>query len=134
MSAFRLPRLSDNVVLTDKLFRPTATFIRWWQSVVERIERAVSDLTLEIARITVSYSITATSGDHLVLIDASGQTVTLPTAVGNGSRIQFKLMVVGTATIACTGGQTIDGAATAILSTRYESITLLSDDANWMIV
>ncbi len=51
MSDFRLPRLNDKVSLVDKFFRPTTVFIRWWQSVVERIEAAIVGLEDAVAAI-----------------------------------------------------------------------------------
>ncbi len=38
MSAFRLPRLPGNVRLVDKAGAALMVFIRWWQSVMEKIE------------------------------------------------------------------------------------------------
>lgn len=82
----------------------------------------------------VSYSETATTGDKVVTITASGQTVTLPTAVGNTAKLTFKLMVAGTLTIDGAGAETIDGGLTAGLVSQYAAITIVSDNANWIVI
>jgi hypothetical protein len=83
---------------------------------------------------SVSYSETATSGDQVVLVTGAAVTVTLPTAVGNTARFTFKLMVAGTMTLDGAGAETIDGAATASTAVQYTAITIVSDNANWVIV
>jgi len=80
-----------------------------------------------------SFTETATTGIVIRRITATGQTVTLPTAVGNSAQIVIKLMVTGTVTINTTSSQTIDGALTATLDTQYQTISLVSDGANWII-
>ena len=83
---------------------------------------------------STSYTETATSGCNVVKMTASGKTVTLPTAVGNTAMLTFKLMVAGTLTIAAAGAETIDGAGTAGLVSQYEAITIVSDNANWIVI
>lgn len=76
---------------------------------------------------------------ELVRCDASGGsfTVTLPTAVGvSGQSIIVKpvvLSVLNSVTVNTTGGQTIDGAASATLLNTLVSQTYTSDGANWLI-
>lgn len=81
-----------------------------------------------------SFTETATSGEKITTITASGQTVTLPTAVGNTAKLTYKLMVAGTLTIDGNAAETIDGALTATLTTQYEAITLISTNANWVVI
>ena len=89
---------------------------------------------------TASYTETATSGEKLVKLTqgggASPLTVTLPTAVGNTATLHFKLMDAPGAgvTLDGNGSQTIDGALTKALTTQYQSVTIFSDNANWLIV
>jgi len=83
---------------------------------------------------STSYTETATSGCNVVKMTASGKTVTLPTAVGNTAMLTFKLMVAGTLTVAAAGAETIDGAATYGLNTQYQSVTIVSDNAVWIII
>jgi hypothetical protein len=82
----------------------------------------------------VSYTETATSGDNVILVTGAAVTVTLPTAVGNAARLTFKLTVAGTMTLSASGGQTIDGGATAATSVQYTAITIVSDNANWQVI
>lgn len=85
---------------------------------------------------TASYTETTTSGEIIILANlAAGFTITLPTAVGNTAKYGVKkLQGAGTITIQCNGAQTIDGGNTALLSRQYESITFVSDGANWYII
>jgi len=82
----------------------------------------------------VSYTETATTGDNIILVTGAAVTVTLPTAIGNVARITFKLTVAGTMTLSGSGGQTIDGGATAATSIQYTAITIISDGANWQVI
>lgn len=77
--------------------------------------------------------------NDLVRIDdsAGGFTVTLPTAVGqDGKMISLKKVAtsVNTTTVATTGGQTIDGSATASMVTSFMHMQVVSDGANWLIL
>jgi hypothetical protein len=85
---------------------------------------------------TTGYTATENAGDVIVLCNlAAGFTVVLPTAVGNKARFTFKkLAAAGQIIIDGAGSETIDGALTATLNAQYESITIVSDNANWMIV
>ena len=61
-------------------------------------------------------------------------TATLPTAVGvKGKVYNLKNSGTGAVTIACTGGQTIDGDATQVLLSKDE-MTIQSNDTNWIVV
>ena len=88
----------------------------------------------------VSYA--AKSGNYTIVpstdavINATGSvTITLPTAVGlSGRSFVIKNSGTATVTVATTSSQTIDGATTARLSVPYTSITVLSTNANWIII
>jgi hypothetical protein len=86
---------------------------------------------------TSAYSVTATSGTTIVKGDTSGGTFTiaLPTAVGNTATIIIK-KTAGSAALVIDGAgtETIDGGLTATINKVYESVTLISDNANWQIV
>lgn len=72
--------------------------------------------------------------DDLVRVSGTA-TMTLESAIGcDGRRHTFKLVSAGTMTIACSGGQTIDGAATLATATLYTSYTVMSNGATWDIV
>ena len=66
---------------------------------------------------------------------AAGFTINLPTAVGNTAKFNVKkLLAAGQIVVDPFGTQTIDGGLTAALNNQYESITLVSDNANWWII
>lgn len=91
------------------------------------INRAVSS----IAAPTTAAAAALT--DYVYLVSGT-TTLTLPTAVGNTNLYTIKNTGVATVTIATTGGQTIDGSASATLAVANTSLTLISDNANWRIV
>ena len=86
-----------------------------------------------VATSAVSYTETAVEGRKIVLITASGQTVTLPTAVGNAAELTFILTVAGSLILDGAGAETINGGATATLVSQFESVTLITDNANWRV-
>lgn len=90
--------------------------------------------TYTYATSAVSFTETATTGDKTTTITATGLVVTLPTAVGNNARLTYKLMVAGTLVIDGAEAETIDTAPTATLITRYASISLVSDNAGWLVI
>jgi hypothetical protein len=81
---------------------------------------------------------TATSGEKILLCDATSNaiTVNLPTAVGNTSKFTIKKTnaSVNAVTVDASSTQTIDGSLTVLLNYRYSSITIVSDNANWSII
>ena len=88
---------------------------------------------LAYAAKTANYTIVATT-DSCINCTSGSFTVTLPTAVGlDGQAFVVKNSGTGAITIATTSSQTIDGATTATMSTQYESISLISNGANWII-
>ncbi len=82
-----------------------------------------------------NYTVVATSGE--VFLKCTGtvdQLISLPTAVGNTSKLIIKKTgVSGKVTIDPNGTETIDEGLTAVLGRQYEVITLYSDNANWWI-
>ena len=77
---------------------------------------------------------TATISDYTINCTANTFTVTLPTAVGITGRIYIvKNSGVGVITVDGDGSETIDGAATVVLGTQYESLTVMSTGASWII-
>jgi hypothetical protein len=80
-------------------------------------------------------SITANATHNVIEVTATGQTITLPTAVGIQGRIYtIKLTAVGTGTVATTSSQTIDGITTYSLLAQYKYVTVQSNNANWNII
>jgi hypothetical protein len=75
--------------------------------------------------------------EDLVRCNASGGgfTVTLPSAVGlagRGIAVKKTTSTANVVTVACTGGETIDGAATYAIAANLGGATFISDGANWM--
>ncbi len=82
---------------------------------------------------TSNYAISAT--DYTVNCTSGTFTATLPTAVGIiGRQYVIKNSGTGVITLATTSTQTIDGAATQSLISQYDSITVQSNGANWIII
>lgn len=86
---------------------------------------------------TDSYVIPDGTSTLTVLMNASGKTVTLPSATTNAYRkITIKKVISAntTVTINTTSAQTIDGASSQTLDFVQEFMTVQSDGANWQIV
>ena len=82
----------------------------------------------------ISSLITLDNAYHIVNCTANTFTVTLPTAVGNkGLEYIIKNSGSGVITVDGNGTETIDGATTRTLI-QYESIQIVSDGANWLII
>jgi hypothetical protein len=72
--------------------------------------------------------------NSLVEVTANSPTLTLPTAASTpGMYFVIKNSGAGTVTLATTGGQTIDGASTQSL-TQYQSLTVVSNGTNWILI
>ncbi len=88
---------------------------------------------------SASYAVLVT--DHVVTMDATAgnKTLTLPTAVGYSGK-PFTLKKIdsssNTVQILTTSAQTIDGNASGALylRLRYDTLRVVSDGANWLIV
>lgn len=92
-----------------------------------------STTTLPFGNFTSDYTIDNT--DCVINCTANTFTVTLPTAVGvEGQYFIIKNSGSGTITIDAYSSETIDGAASKLLAVQYESMTLISDGANWVII
>jgi hypothetical protein len=85
---------------------------------------------------TQTTTYTSRAGD-VILADATGGafTVTLPVATGVTVSITVKKIDASANAVTIDGNaaETIDGAATRLLSTQYEAVTLWSDGTNWWV-
>jgi hypothetical protein len=92
--------------------------------------------SVNVATKTSAYTITATNDVILADATTAGFTVSLPTAVGATKAYTIKKTdsTANAVTISGTLSQTIDGSTTAVLSRQYESITVVSNNANWLII
>ena len=89
-------------------------------------------------RIVTAVNTNTVLDDTYYEVETTGTiTVTLPSAIGiNGRLYNIKKMdsEATILTIATTGGQTIDGFTTLEIESRYTSVALVSNNANWVIV
>lgn len=89
---------------------------------------------------SLPYTATATSlaadaTHHTIDVTATGQTITLPTAVGISGRIYtIKLTASGSGTVATTSSQNIDGSTTYSLASQYKYVTVQSTNAGWVVI
>lgn len=91
--------------------------------------------SLAVTTVSADYSVLAT--DDVILVSADNHTITLPTAVGRKGKLyvvkQTAAFTSGTV-IACSGGQTIDGAATKTISAQYKTFGVVSNGSVWFIL
>jgi hypothetical protein len=91
-----------------------------------------------VANSTATFTETITKGNKAVLHDATAASIThnLPTAVGNKAILHIKKTDASVNTVTADGFSTelVEGSATAVLRRQYESITLVSDGSNWVII
>jgi hypothetical protein len=90
--------------------------------------------------VTNTYTISAPSSGsleeiYLISNGSTAVTINLPTAIGiSGMKYQIKRMGTANVTIDGNSTETIDGLTTIILYNQYASITIISDNSNWIIV
>lgn len=90
---------------------------------------------IQTAYVAKSGSYTLTAYDNKIEVTATGQTMTLPTAVGvTGQEYTIKLTASGSCTVATTSSQTIDGSTTYSLVSQYKYVTVQSNGANWIVI
>ena len=78
------------------------------------------------------------SGDYFLICDATAGAITLtlpPAAIVAGRIYVFKRINAGanTVTVDAYASETIDGAATHVLSPQWNSITIISNGTAWFI-
>jgi|TARA_B110000908_G_scaffold129508_1_gene152201 hypothetical protein len=111
----------------------------------DTLRSAGAKMNANFAQIFSTYAVTntitnnaATNEDGIFIADTTSNpiTIVLPTAVGNhGKMFMVKKIAAGnTVTIDANASETIDGAATKVLSAQWESVTIISNGANWFII
>ena len=101
-----------------------------WEKKANTIE--LSDLKSSVSSVSATY--TVLTSDSVIECTSNTFTLTLPTAVGvNGKTFIIKNSGTGTITIDGDGTETIDDSLTALLSSKYDSITIISNGTNWII-
>lgn len=102
-----------------------------WASVVATGGTGISRIS---SVITASQTAGSTANKDYVYFCAAGIQVTLPTAVGNSNLYTIKSKTSSSVLLVTTGGQTIDGSATALMPVQNQSLDLISDNTNWNVV
>lgn len=85
---------------------------------------------------TAAYSVTPYDSQIAVNTAGGAVTITLPNATTCPRRdytIKRISATANNATVACVGGQTIDGAATYVLSAQWKFVTVCSNGTDWLI-
>lgn len=89
---------------------------------------------LDILQVTANYTITGV--DAVILCNSSNAIrLTLPEAsTVDGRIIRIKNINTGEVTVDGYENETIDDGATAVLSDKYEAITIISDGTEWFVL
>lgn len=102
--------------------------------------KAVDDATYCItASKSSAYTILTTDRNKLILVDATGGavTITLPAAATAEDGFSVTIKKIDSSTNAVTidgdASETIDGATTYVISSQYESVSVVSDATKWHI-
>jgi hypothetical protein len=79
-----------------------------------------------IKTVANTYSIASgSSEDEVVLVNTTGKTISLPTAVGlTGKRFTVKVIAAGSDTLSSSNSENIDGATSYSLSAQYKYVTV----------
>lgn len=86
---------------------------------------------------TVDYTVVEDDKDKMILVDATSGAVTISllaaATAGDGFRIIVKKTDVSANAVTIDGNsaETIDGAATQVISTQYDSKNIICDGSNW---
>lgn len=91
-------------------------------------------ITRTVSVISVSSTIAAAAKTDYVMFANVGITATLPTAIGNANLYTIKNYAASSVLIATSAGETIDDSATALLTTQYQSLDLISNGSIWGVV
>lgn len=94
-----------------------------------------ADITTATAYVAKSSAYTATTADYTIGVTGT-TTITLPDATTMAGKIFVikNLDAANTTTVATTSSQTIDGTTTRTMPTQYQSITVQSTGAQWIII
>ena len=87
---------------------------------------------------TTDSAIGASELERAYMCDSGASAVTLPTAIGaEGVKIQVKNRIASSITVSAPNPgvqQTIDGSNSVSITSQFESLTFISDNANWNII
>lgn len=117
---------------------PPATGPVWlpaYTRAIEReIDRNIALLAPDARPVTGGITITANQYNPAFLLDVSGLTLDLPSAVNNEATLSFKLRVPGFLTLRAKSGQKVEGAQSLTLNEEGEAVSLISDGSNWNVL
>ena len=122
---------TDLTPLTDSVLDLGATTKRWATTYTDGIATDVETFT--------AASDTLNAKNNVALCDCTSNNITinLP-AASTASGLQYHIKKIdasaNTLTIDGNGSETIDGSLTKVISTQYNSITVVSDGSNWFII
>jgi hypothetical protein len=86
-----------------------------------------------VSVISADTALAATAGVDYTYLCTAALTATLPAPADNTNRYTIKRTGTGDVTLATSGG-TIDGAANFILDVQWQSVDLVGDGTNWVII
>ncbi len=140
MAQKRISDLTERTAFDADCVIPIHDTIQTWKTTAAKLMTYIRSVFWPAVNAqTANYVILAT--DHVVTMDATVgvRTLTLPTAVGcSGKPYTLKKIdsTSNTVQILTTSSQTIDGNASGALylRLRYDTLRLVSDGANWLIL
>ena len=91
-------------------------------------------LARSVSVLSVSSTLAAAAATDYVFFANVGVRLTLPTAISNSNLYTVKNMATSSVQVAAAAGQDIDGSATVLLPTQYESLTFISNSSVWGVV
>ncbi len=140
MARKKISELDERTDFDSTCVLPLHDSVQTWKTTAAKLLTYIRSVVhISIQAKSANYVILAT--DEVVTMDATGgnRTLTLPTAVGySGKPFTLKKIdaSVNTVQVLTTSAQTIDGNASGdlYLRLRYDTLRLVSDGANWLIV
>jgi hypothetical protein len=140
MARKQITELTEITALSDSCIVPVQDGANTYKFVLTKLLTYIRGyLEPSITAQTANYAILTT--DYFVTMSASGgnRTVTLPTAVGRNGKV-FTIKKIDSSSnivqILTTSAQTMDGIASGAIYLRaqYDTIKLVSDGTNWLIL
>ena len=131
-SPIELEQISAPSTTTNKLYNVGGT-LTWNGSAVGGGGSATIPLvTVVTGNTTAAFASSGSNGDnervYLVNNGSTAVTITLPALSGlSGKKFQIKMLGTANVTIDGDSSETIDGAATFVLSTQYEAVTCVAN-------
>jgi hypothetical protein len=105
-----------------------------WKTATIPTVLGYTPLTRVISSVSTATAAGSAAATDYVYLVSGTTTVTLPTAVGNSNQYTIKRVGTNTVTIGTTSSQTMDGSTSITLNVQYQSLTFISDGANWNII